>query len=105
MINLTERAALLAARKIELTQAINEIGDRLDETPPKDWEDRASERQGDEVLEALSLHDAAEIREIDAALLRIANGTYGVCTTCGEEIALERLSALPATPFCMRCAG
>lgn len=36
-----------------------------------------------------------EIREIDAALIRIANGTYGICIDTGEPIELERLRANP----------
>jgi DnaK suppressor protein len=35
---------------------------------------------------------------------RIDDGTYGVCATCGEDIAVARLSAMPATLFCVRCA-
>ncbi len=41
------------------------------------WEDSASERQGDEVLEALGSYDVAEMRQIDAALARIEDGSYG----------------------------
>ncbi|MGY6501091.1 MAG: TraR/DksA family transcriptional regulator [Acidimicrobiales bacterium] len=42
---------------------------------------------------------------IDAAERRLEDGTYGTCTTCGGEIAPERLAALPATPTCVTCAG
>ncbi len=45
------------------------------ETPPKDWEDRSSERQGDEVLESLGQAELGEVRRIDAALGRITAGT------------------------------
>lgn len=41
---------------------------------------------------------------IDAAQHRVANGTYGACTTCGAEITTARLEALPATPTCVHCA-
>lgn len=47
--------------------------------------------------------DVEEIREVEAALLRIARGTYGQCTQCGEEIAGERLSAMPAASRCRWC--
>ena len=49
---MTPRETLMARRK-ELVADLEHIEHDLDETPPKDWEDRASERQGDEVLEAL----------------------------------------------------
>jgi len=44
------------------------------------------------------------LEQIDAALQRIADGSYGRCTTCGAEISEERLSALPYIPTCTRCA-
>lgn len=37
------------------------------------------------------------IKKIREALERIDNGTYGICETCGEEIAIERLKARPVT--------
>jgi DnaK suppressor protein len=45
-----------------------------------------------------------EIEEIDAALRRIAEGTYGTCEGCSNPIALARLRAVPATRFCVDCA-
>ena len=42
--------------------------------------------------------------QIDAALMRLVDGRYGVCFACGRTIAIERLRLLPATPFCLRCA-
>ena len=44
------------------------------------------------------------LAETDAALARVAAGTYGTCTVCGEPIAPERLEARPAAPTCVRCA-
>ena len=41
---------------------------------------------------------------IDAAGQRLADGRYGICTTCGRVIAAQRLQALPATPICVDCA-
>ncbi|MGD2128444.1 MAG: TraR/DksA family transcriptional regulator [Lysobacterales bacterium] len=44
-----------------------------------------------------------EIREIDAALLRIARGTYGICADCDDEIEVERLRAHPTARRCEPC--
>ena len=44
-----------------------------------------------------------EIRDIDAALGRIATGTYGVCTDCGEGIEVARLEAHPTAKRCRPC--
>ena len=45
----------------------------------------------------------AEIRDIDAALLRIAEGGYGVCADCGEDIDVQRLDAWPTAKRCRSC--
>ena len=42
--------------------------------------------------------------EINAALHRIDEGTFGKCTACGTAIAEERLKAIPYAPLCVRCA-
>lgn len=46
-----------------------------------------------------------EVLQIDAALGRLAAGEYGVCTTCGIEIPVERLEVRPFTPSCVNCAA
>jgi len=42
--------------------------------------------------------------QINAALRRIDNGSFGGCTKCGGAIPEERLNALPYTPLCAHCA-
>jgi len=42
---------------------------------------------------------------IEAALTRIADGEYGYCVECGEEIPQKRLELNPAAALCVRCAG
>jgi RNA polymerase-binding transcription factor DksA len=53
-------------------------------------------------LAVLDLH-IEEVRDIDAALLRIARGSYGVCIDCEADIALERLQAYPTAKRCRPC--
>jgi DnaK suppressor protein len=43
------------------------------------------------------------INKIDEALERIADGSYGVCEECGEDIGAERLRARPVTTLCIEC--
>jgi hypothetical protein len=45
-----------------------------------------------------------ELGEIDAALARIADGTYGTCETCGGAIGRDRLRALPEVRRCLGCS-
>ncbi len=80
----------LKKRRAELLGELSQIEDALDDPAPKDWEDAAAERQGDEVLEAMGAHDLTELRRIDAALARIADGSFGVCVRCGADIAAAR---------------
>ena len=94
----------LTARRDELLASLTESDDQRDDPVPKDWEDAASERQGDEVLTALGHAEEAELRRIDAALARIEAGEYGECGQCGKDIADKRLELLPDTPFCANCA-
>lgn len=44
-----------------------------------------------------------EIREIDAALERVHDGSYGVCESCAEAIAMERMEAIPYARLCFSC--
>lgn len=44
-----------------------------------------------------------DIREVEAALLRMSAGTFGLCLDCGGDIAAERLTAYPSAPRCLRC--
>jgi RNA polymerase-binding transcription factor DksA len=98
------RREQLAARLAELDEHLHEIEEELDETPSKDDEERATEREGDEVLEGIGRAGLKEMRMIQAALDRIDEGSYGFCATCGAEISEERLDLLPYTPFCRNCA-
>jgi len=47
--------------------------------------------------------DAAEIREVEAALARMADGTFGECLACGQAIPYLRLVASPSAPLCIAC--
>jgi RNA polymerase-binding transcription factor DksA len=94
----------LLARREELNVRLGRIENDLDETPNPDAEERATEREGDEVLEDLGNAGLLELRKIEAALARIEDGSYGICARCGEEIMPERLAAVPYTPFCRDCA-
>lgn len=47
---------------------------------------------------------ADELAELDRALDRVAEGTYGVCVRCGRPIGAERLAARPTAELCIECA-
>lgn len=95
---------LLLNRKRELARRLGEIEEQLDRPGTPDDEDRATEREIDEVLEDLGLAGRRELEAIEAALARIAEGSYGTCARCGAEIAPERLAAVPTAAVCRDCA-
>jgi len=68
--------------------------------------DRADESVADllsDLGEAELSRDLGELRDIEAARKRLADGSYGVCTDCGAEIAYQRLEAEPAAARCVDC--
>lgn len=95
----------LEARAAELAARLASIDAELDVPAQQDWEDQATEREADEVLERMGRSGQQELGRIAAALSRIAAGTYGRCVKCGDDIAGERLDLLPETPFCASCAA
>ena len=54
---------------------------------------------------SLSRRLEQRLAEVDTALGRLADGTYGVCTGCGRPIAPARLQARPAARECVECAS
>ncbi len=103
-LSLDARKSMLEGRLVELGARLHQIDEELDSHHNPDWEDLATEREGDEVLEASAVAGLVEIPQIHAALRRIEEGSYGVCARCGEVIAEARLDSLPWTPLCRGCA-
>jgi YteA family regulatory protein len=52
---------------------------------------------------ALRVHEEHELKDIDDALKRIDDGSYGKCEFCGIDIGIERLSVLPSARLCIDC--
>lgn len=96
--------ARLRRRLDELTNRLSGVEAELDQPQDADFEERASERESDEVLEGLGHAGLAEMRMIQAALERVADGTFGTCVACGEPISEERLEAVPHAARCRNCA-
>ncbi|KGD85864.1 TraR/DksA C4-type zinc finger protein [Rhizobium sp. YS-1r] len=96
---------ILRTRKAELENRLSRI--EQDFTSPRnpDDDDRAIERSNDEVLDELGEVGEKELVAIEAALARIAGGTFGTCARCGQPISEKRLDAVPHAPLCQTCAG
>ena len=98
-----ERRAKLAAEleeDVERTRE-EEYGDLAG--PVTDTGDQASADLLSDLDNAEVSRDLRMLRELNAALARLADGSYGSCIDCGAEIGLERLRAYPAAPRCLDC--
>src|SRR5271155_5239633 len=68
-----------------------------------DTYDLASEERDREINVFLSDRERVKLQQIDDALERLDAGNYGVCESCGLEIAEERLEAMPFSRLCRDC--
>jgi DnaK suppressor protein len=75
---------------------------------PGDRADVAFETSSDEMSSQLAELDARELNQVERALVRLTQGTYGVCEgdgeNCQKRIPLTRLNTLPYTTLCLNCA-
>lgn len=69
-----------------------------------DFSEQATEQENEEVLVQLKTDAETELRQINIALGKISNGTFGECEKCMEKIAEARLKAIPYTQYCIKCA-
>jgi RNA polymerase-binding transcription factor DksA len=67
--------------------------------------DHAAHRSPIEVLESIRGAQRNELFELEAALERIENGSYGTCLTCGGAVGRQRLRAIPEARFCIDCVS
>lgn len=90
-----------------LRAEVADIIDSASSTTLDDEHDPEGMTIGFERAQAQAMLDAAQERlpDIDAALSRIADGTYGTCTFCGTAISAGRLDARPETDRCIACAS
>ena len=61
----------------------------------------ATETMERELDQTVVMHAVEEIAEIDTALRKLGEGTYGLCEECGNPISEARLEAMPAARYCM----
>ena len=79
MTDWTAARGRLERRRSELRESLAHYQRDLRTAHSADWEERAVETEGDEVLEGLETSALHEIEQIDAAIKRIELGTYGEC--------------------------
>ena len=99
----TARASLNAERE----RLLVELGQPIENPAQMTYGSQAAAAsQVFEQQRDLALRDRSrlELSRVEAALRSIDDGTYGICTNCGNPIGAERLEAIPWAPTCIDCA-
>ncbi len=96
----------IAGLQADISKAESEIADRLNDSvgdagdDPADTGAKTYQREHDLAL----THNARELlAQNERALARMADGTYGICESCGNPIGKARLQAFPRATLCVQC--
>jgi DnaK suppressor protein len=95
-------AAALRAKQTELVSGLNKRDGLTTEAEPDLFDEIQSALDRALVIETLD-RNSLLLREVQTALDRIEDGTYGQCLRCEEEISPKRLAAVPWAQFCLKC--
>lgn len=93
---------MLEAKRAELSGALRNRGDIVVQKTPDLLEEVQLAADRDMAIHNLN-RESGLLRQVRAALARIADRSYGVCLHCEEEIKPKRLEALPWAAYCVRC--
>jgi len=92
----------LEAKQAELTGSLRNRDEIVIEKAPDALDEVQQAGEREFAIRNLD-RDSTMLRLIHGALRRIADGSYGVCLHCEEDIALKRINAVPWAAFCIRC--
>lgn len=97
---------LLDEKKASLSSDLAKTRSAEEETTEEstqDIADKAVSSYTREFLYSLTDTERTVLLQIDEALARVDDGTYGLCGNCGKEMNEKRLTAVPWTPYCVDC--
>jgi len=97
---------LLEKRKQTLLQHIENVGaelNYLDQSRPPELSEEAQEEAAAISLKALDERERQELEDINQALEKLDDETYGTCDNCEEPIGVARLRILPSVRYCITC--
>lgn len=110
-IDLVEMKRRLEEKRAEVQRNIERLTSTR--TPPEDAiqaidgtierEEQAVDLEETDIEQAILANERALLNEVEQALKRIEDGTYGICTNCGRPIPEKRLEALPWASLCLDC--
>ena len=105
-----ELHATIEKRRAQLVAELHEDVDRVKRDRFEDLAGAAPDRADESVatliadLDHADLgRDVSELRALDAARTRLADGNYGICANCGGDIGFERLRVTPTAVRCVDC--
>lgn len=99
---LEKKAFILNEAKSEIAKYVSGENRQLVETAFDEGDLAVIDISEDINLRRLSVHRRLLV-DIDEALRKIGDGTYGICEECGEEISEKRIAVLPTATFCVDC--
>jgi DnaK suppressor protein len=86
-----------------MVERTEDYGREADRDVSQDPADKASNSYTKELLFSQSTNERNTLKLIEEALDRIADGSFGECLNCGEDIQPKRLDAIPWAPYCIKC--
>jgi len=95
----------LEQKRAELHERVNKIKADITGGLDPDSKEQAAQLENAEVLDALANEGVEELGKISSALQRMDEGTFGICTNCGENIDNRRLDVRPFSSKCISCAS
>jgi DnaK suppressor protein len=95
---LKEREEIIGGVK-QIYESSKEIG----QDGIQDIGDEAANIYNKQILLSLNENERLRLQEVDEALDRIQNETYGICEECGGPIGLKRLEVRPVAKYCVPC--
>lgn len=104
-MNVNEIAETLRARLAEVHAEIARLEQVTTQPLSAKFADQANDLEELATNEGMEVQHIHEAEQILAALARIEAGEYGVCKSCGCDIAPARLAALPTASHCIKCAA
>lgn len=113
-VDAADPIAQLERRRSELADLLRRLdaddaslrADRADATADDEHDPEGSTLSGEwQRVSAVRASTRDELSDVDAALARVAAGTYGVCARCGQPIPAARLEARPQATMCVVCAS
>lgn len=93
--------ATIRHHDIGASSLLAETGELMSSSADNHLADTASETFERELDEGLEADAERQLRDVEAALGRLEDGTYGTCDVCGKPIPEERLEAIPWTTLCV----